>query len=94
MRHCWNVFPYEKVGLVVGIARKQLIACSDPLHARVESGIVYFDGLLDIVAGRTATHQPSTIEDVGAHAVFPSSDAARNVTGGVHHIEGGCSITG
>ena len=29
-----------------------------------------------------------------AHAVFPASNRARNVTGGVHRIDGGYSITG
>jgi enoyl-[acyl-carrier protein] reductase I len=32
--------------------------------------------------------------DVGAHAVFPAANGARNVTGGVHYVDGGYSITG
>jgi len=36
----------------------------------------------------------ATIDDVGAHAVVLASNGARNVTGGVHCIDGGYSITG
>jgi enoyl-[acyl-carrier protein] reductase I len=65
-----------------------------PLSTRSASGIDHFDVLLDQAAARAPTHQLSTIEDVGAHAVFLVSNGARNVTGGVHHIDGGYSITG
>jgi enoyl-[acyl-carrier protein] reductase I len=65
-----------------------------PLRTRAASGIDHFDALLDRAAERAPTHQLSTIEDVGAHAVFLVSNGARNVTGGVHHIDGGYSITG
>jgi enoyl-[acyl-carrier protein] reductase I len=65
-----------------------------PLRTRAASGIDHFDALLNKAAERAATHHLSTIEDVGAHAVFLVSDGARNVTGGVHYIDGGFSITG
>jgi enoyl-[acyl-carrier protein] reductase I len=44
-------------------------------------------------AARAPTHQLVTIEDVGAMAAFLASDEARNLTGGVHDIDGGLSIT-
>src|SRR3974390_2960498 len=51
--------------------------------------IAYFDGLLSEAAERVPTHHLSTIEDVGAYAAFLVSDGARNVTGGVHYVDGG-----
>jgi enoyl-[acyl-carrier protein] reductase I len=65
-----------------------------PLQTRAASGIAQFDELLDDAVERSPTHQLSTIEDAGAYAVFLASSGARNVTGGVHHIDGGYSITG
>jgi enoyl-[acyl-carrier protein] reductase I len=65
-----------------------------PLRTRAASGIAHFDQLLNDAAERAATHHLSTIADVGAHAVFLVSDGARNVTGGVHYVDGGCSIRG
>jgi enoyl-[acyl-carrier-protein] reductase (NADH) len=74
----------KKVGLVVGIANEQSIAWGCAKAFRGAGA--------DIAV--TPTHQLSTIEDVGAHAVFLVSDGARTVTGGVHHFDGGYSITG
>ena len=65
-----------------------------PLRTRSASGLAAFDDLLNDVAERVPTHHLSTIADVGAHAVFLVSDGARNVTGGVHYIDGGFSIRG
>lgn len=64
-----------------------------PLATRAASGIDHFDELLDAAAARAPTHHLATIEDVGAMAAFLASDAARNLTGGVHDIDGGFSIT-
>lgn len=64
-----------------------------PLQTRAASGIDHFDELLEIAAARAPTHQLATIEDVGAMAAFLASPAARNLTGGVHDIDGGFSIT-
>lgn len=64
-----------------------------PLKTRAASGIDHFDELLDAAAKRAATHQLATIEDVGAMAAFLASREARNLTGGVHDIDGGFSIT-
>ena len=65
-----------------------------PLATRAASGIDHFDQMLADAATRAPTHQLATIEDVGAYAAFLASDGARNVTGGVHHIDGGFSIVG
>ena len=64
-----------------------------PLKTRAASGISHFDELLDQAATRAPTHQLASIEDVGAMAAFLASDEARNLTGGVHDIDGGFSIT-
>lgn len=64
-----------------------------PLATRAASGIDHFDTLLAEAATRAPTHQLATIEDVGAMAAFLASDEARNLTGGVHDIDGGYSIT-
>ncbi len=64
-----------------------------PLATRAASGIDHFDELLTAAAQRAPTHQLATIEDVGAMAAFLASAEARNLTGGVHDIDGGYSIT-
>jgi enoyl-[acyl-carrier protein] reductase I len=65
-----------------------------PLATRAASGIDHFDTMLVEAAERAPTHQLATIEDVGAYAAFLASNGARNVTGGVHLIDGGFSIVG
>lgn len=64
-----------------------------PLATRAASGIDHFDDLMRKAADRAVTHQLATIEDVGAMAAFLASHEARNLTGGVHAIDGGYSIT-
>lgn len=64
-----------------------------PLATRAASGIDHFDDLLDQAAARAPTRQLATIEDVGAMAAFLASNEARTLTGGVHDIDGGFSIT-
>lgn len=64
-----------------------------PLATRAASGIAHFDELLNNAASRAPTHQLATIEDVGAVAAFLASREAKNLTGGVHAIDGGYSIT-
>ncbi len=64
-----------------------------PLATRAASGIDHFDEMLSEAAQRAPTHQLATVEDVGAMAAFLASPAARNITGGVHEIDGGYSIT-
>ena len=64
-----------------------------PLATRAASGIDNFEALLNEAATRAPTQCLATIEDVGAMAAFLASDEARNLTGGVHDIDGGFSIT-
>ncbi|WP_126975654.1 enoyl-ACP reductase FabI [Frigidibacter oleivorans] len=64
-----------------------------PLATRAASGIDHFDELLAAATDRAPTHQLATIEDVGAMAAFLAAPEARNLTGGVHDIDGGFSIT-
>lgn len=64
-----------------------------PLATRAASGIDHFDELLAEAARRAPTRHLATIEDVGAMAAFLASPAARNLTGGIHDIDGGYAIT-
>jgi enoyl-[acyl-carrier protein] reductase I len=64
-----------------------------PLKTRAASGIDQFDELLASAEDRAPTRKLATIEDVGAMAAFLASSEARNLTGGVHDIDGGFSIT-
>ncbi len=63
-----------------------------PLKTRAASGIDHFDALIEEASARAPTHQLTTIDDVGALAAFLASSHARNLTGGVHDIDGGFSI--
>lgn len=62
------------------------------MATRAASGIDHFDALLNDAADRAPTHHLATIDDVGAFAAFLASNAAKNITGGVHMIDGGYSI--
>lgn len=64
-----------------------------PLKTRAASGIDHFDELIAAATERAAMHQLVSIEDVGAFAAFLASREARNLTGGVHDIDAGFSIT-
>ena len=65
-----------------------------PLKTRAASGIASFDALLNDAAERAPTHHLATIEDVGAYCAFLASREAKNLTGGIHPIDGGYSIIG
>lgn len=65
-----------------------------PLKTRAASGIAHFDALMEQAADRAPTHKLATIDEVGAYAAFLASGAARNVTGGLHYIDGGYHIMG
>jgi enoyl-[acyl-carrier protein] reductase I len=64
-----------------------------PMLTRAAAGIDHFDDMMSDAADRAPTHKLATIEDVGAMAAFLASREARNMTGGVHEIDGGYSIT-
>jgi enoyl-[acyl-carrier protein] reductase I len=63
-----------------------------PMATRAASGIDHFDQLLAQATEQSPTQRLATIEDVGAMAAFLASPEARNLTGGVHDIDGGFSI--
>jgi enoyl-[acyl-carrier protein] reductase I len=63
-----------------------------PLATRAASGIDHFNELLAQAVEQSPTQRLATIEDVGAMAAFLASPEARNLTGGVHDIDGGFSI--
>lgn len=65
-----------------------------PLATRAASGIDHFDAMMAEAASRAPLHHLVTIEDVGAVAAFLASAEARNLTGGIHAIDGGYSIVG
>jgi len=65
-----------------------------PLMTRAASGIDKFDLLLADAAKRAPTHQIATIDDIGAFASFLAGPGAKNVTGGIHYIDGGYNIMG
>ena len=65
-----------------------------PLATRAASGIAHFDQMLADAAARAPTHRLATIDEVGAYAAFLASDAAKNITGVVHPIDGGHRIMG
>ncbi|MGD9917021.1 MAG: enoyl-ACP reductase FabI [Paenirhodobacter sp.] len=64
-----------------------------PLATRAASGIDHFYKLLAEATVRAPTHMLTTIDDVGAMAAFLASPEAKNLTGGIHDIDGGYSIT-
>jgi enoyl-[acyl-carrier protein] reductase I len=65
-----------------------------PLATRAASGIDHFDAMMAEAASRAPLHHLVTIEDIGAMAAFLASAEARNLTGGIHAIDGGYSIVG
>ncbi|MFD2174859.1 enoyl-ACP reductase FabI [Rhodobacter lacus] len=64
-----------------------------PLATRAASGIDHFDEMMAEAAARAPTHHLATIADIGAMAAFLAAPEARNMTGGIHEIDGGYSIT-
>ena len=65
-----------------------------PIATRAASGISHFDEMMKEAAARSPMRRLATIEDVGAAAVFLSSDVARNITGSVIYVDGGRHIVG
>ncbi|MBU2963002.1 enoyl-ACP reductase FabI [Citreicella sp. C3M06] len=64
-----------------------------PLKTRAASGIGEFDRMLADATDRAPMHLLASIEDVGAMAAFLAAPEASHLTGGVHEIDGGYSIT-
>jgi len=63
-----------------------------PLRTRASSGIARFDDMIAAAEAKAPMRRLATIEDVGAHAAYLASPAARGVTGQVHFIDGGASV--
>lgn len=64
-----------------------------PLDTRAARGLPHFDDLLAEGARRAPTGRLASTADVGAMAAFLVAPEAANLTGGVHDIDGGYSIT-
>jgi enoyl-[acyl-carrier protein] reductase I len=65
-----------------------------PIATRAASGIDKFSDLMADAIARAPARRLVTLDEVGALAAFLCTDAARGMTGGVHEIDGGYSITG
>lgn len=65
-----------------------------PMLTRAASGIEQFDALMESAAGRAPMRRLATIADVGAQAAFLVGDAAANLTGGIHYVDGGFNVMG
>jgi len=63
-----------------------------PIATRAASGIKDFATLLQAAAAKAPLRHLAGIEDVGHMAAFLASDAARNITGGVHYIDAGYEV--
>lgn len=63
-----------------------------PISTRAANGLPEFDSLMKKAQEATPTGRLTTIDETGAFAAFLASDAARNVTGGVHMLDGGYSL--
>ncbi len=60
-----------------------------PIMTRAGSGIDHFEELLVKAAEKSPLRTLTTLADVGAMAAFLVSDAAKNITAGLHYIDGG-----
>ena len=62
------------------------------IKTRAASGIAHFDELLHKEVERSPMHRGIDLDDVGNMAAFLVSDLSKNMTGGVHMVDAGCSI--
>jgi enoyl-[acyl-carrier protein] reductase I len=62
------------------------------MATRAASGLPHFEELLEQSRRKAPLGRLSTPSDVGQMAAFLCSDAARNITGGVHYIDGGYEV--
>jgi enoyl-[acyl-carrier protein] reductase I len=62
------------------------------MKTRAASGIAHFDDLLAATADKMPLHRSIDLDDVGNMAAFLVSDLAKNITGGVHMIDGGYEV--
>lgn len=62
------------------------------MKTRAGSGIADFDKLLESTAVKMPLHRMVDLDDIGNMAAFLASDLAKNITGGVHMVDGGYEI--
>jgi enoyl-[acyl-carrier protein] reductase I len=62
------------------------------MRTRASSGIAHFDEILEATSIKTPLHRNIDLNDIGNMAAFLVSDLAKNITGGVHMIDGGYKI--
>ena len=62
------------------------------IRTRAGSGIADFDELLASTAVKMPLHRMIDLDDIGNMAAFLVSDLAKNITGGVHMVDGGYEI--
>jgi enoyl-[acyl-carrier protein] reductase I len=62
------------------------------IQTRAGSGIADFDGLLQSTALKMPLQRMIDLDDIGNMAAFLVSDLAKNITGGVHMVDGGYEI--
>ncbi|MFT6072917.1 MAG: enoyl-[acyl-carrier protein] reductase I [Alphaproteobacteria bacterium] len=62
------------------------------IKTRAGSGIADFDALLESTALKMPLNRMIDLDDIGNMAAFLISDLAKNITGGVHMIDGGYEI--
>ncbi|MFZ4540964.1 MAG: enoyl-ACP reductase FabI [Rickettsiales bacterium] len=61
---------------------------------RAASGIADFSDMLASAALKSPLHRGVDLNDIGSMAAFLVSDLAKNITGGVHHIDAGYEVVG
>jgi enoyl-[acyl-carrier protein] reductase I len=62
------------------------------IKTRAGSGIANFDELLKSTAVKMPLHRMIDLDDIGNMAAFLVSDLSKNITGGVHMVDGGYEI--
>ena len=62
------------------------------IKTRAASGILDFDAMLASTASKMPLRRMIDLDDIGHMAAFLVSDLAKNITGGVHMIDGGYDI--
>jgi enoyl-[acyl-carrier protein] reductase I len=62
------------------------------IKTRAGSGLADFDSLLQSTSVKTPMCRMIDLEDIGNMAAFLVSDLAKNITGGVHMVDGGYEI--
>ena len=58
------------------------------IATRAGSGIAHFDEMLEDTKEHAPLHRMVDLDDIGAMAAFLVSDLAKNITGGIHRIDG------